>query len=325
MDAKEAGRTRLVSNLLWLCPTRALPLPSDFDVDSQALVLEQLQAVWQAHPPTSGYLTSVLKALGKHSADSGYELSEEWYDLLALASHDAEHTFRTLQLDAGLNVHLRECTALTSHGTTGLRTWGAAVQLTKHLQQHSAIVAGKTVLELGCGTALVTAALLLLPSPPVRVVATDYHPDVLAMARGNLERASSSEDPNSSSEDSNRCSEHPVPWTLEPLDWRVPLGPSLHQTFDVVLAADVVFDPELLPDLLTVLHDALRPSRSSCAIVATTRRNPDTFARWQALLAQHPTLEASMQAVPLDADYVDVHPFDVVLHTLRFRTDNDKL
>jgi len=98
--------------------------------------------------------------------------------------------------------------------------WPAARGLTLELARRSALLAGKHVIELGCGLALPA---LLAARSGARVTATDLHPDVPAFLARNLAL--------------NGLAPGAVHY--RELDWRTA---SLGAHFDYVLASDVLYE-----------------------------------------------------------------------------------
>ncbi|KAH7920949.1 hypothetical protein BV22DRAFT_1039237 [Leucogyrophana mollusca] len=122
--------------------------------------------------------------------------------------------------------------APTDHTAVGLQSWASAILLAERMcadpkpflgSVHNAQVI--RVLELGAGTGLlsiVTAQIFTRLKIEASVTATDYHPSVLF----NL---------------SQNVATNNVPVNVHALDWSNP--PHL-ESFDVVLAADVIYHPE---------------------------------------------------------------------------------
>ncbi|EDQ91574.1 uncharacterized protein MONBRDRAFT_6463 [Monosiga brevicollis MX1] len=340
-DGHGAGRIAetthsLALQILAAVPVLRLDLPADWCQEAteesardQAAVVRAVQDVWQYYPAAAAYRSRLLKRIEGTLA----EPDEGWYNLLS----DGESTkpaepgfqFRTFRhcpapskdrAAAGTSITLHECTALTQQGTTGLRTWDAAVMLANHLCDTLCSSPARTcptgpssILELGAGTGVV--GLLLAGTLNKQwhpkdaqpcVVLTDYHEAVLANLTRNAD----------------------LNWTLQPeprptcasIDWRNPMPAHLARPegYDWVVAADVVFDPQLLPDLLDTILAAL--GSKSRAFIATTVRNPDTFATWCNLLESHPDLVVCTHDLrALRAGHVDLqsdHQFDVFLHEL---------
>ncbi|RDB19343.1 Protein-lysine N-methyltransferase EFM2 [Hypsizygus marmoreus] len=125
------------------------------------------------------------------------------------------------------------------HTCVGLQSWGSSIRLGERLcaTPEKFFLSPESarplrILELGAGTGLLSiiAAKLLHTSSPV-VIATDYHPDVLANLTTNVTRTLPG------------CP--PAPIAVRMLDWENPIySPPLDEPFDVILAADVVYHPD---------------------------------------------------------------------------------
>ncbi|KAG6852472.1 hypothetical protein C0991_011694 [Blastosporella zonata] len=150
-------------------------------------------------------------------------------------------------MDPAIDVHLHDAPMLEDdHTSVGLQSWGSCIRFGRRIcvsPTHFSLPPPQfpiherplRVLELGAGTGLLSilAAKLLqhLPHPPT-VIATDYHPDVLANLSINV---SANLPPSSSS---------PPQIQVAALDWETPTTtPPLNAPFDVILAADVIYHP----------------------------------------------------------------------------------
>ena len=161
-------------------------------------------------------------------------------------------------------------------------------------------VQGRVVLELGSGVGFLGLAVAALCAP-LRTVLTDCHAGVLQALEDNLAR--------------NRALGHLAPGSLvdiELLDWCEGGGALLERTApDVVLAADVVYDTDLLQPLARVLESALL-GRACIALIACTVRNPSTLAKFVGMLdAMHMEVDTKPLALTPRFDYEDYT--DVVL------------
>lgn len=132
----------------------------------------------------------------------------------------------------------------TDHTSVGLQSWGSAIVFAERMcasprtfsLDRAALpdpARGIRVLELGAGTGLLSLAaakLLARSAPPPCIVATDYHPSVLANLRANV---------------ATNFPAAPGAVHVHALDWQAPApgAPPLDAPFDVVLAADVVYHP----------------------------------------------------------------------------------
>ncbi|KAI0452315.1 hypothetical protein F5B21DRAFT_344548 [Xylaria acuta] len=134
----------------------------------------------------------------------------------------------------------------TDHTDVGLQSWGAAFIFTELMCAtparlnftNSSLGSAPRIIELGAGTGLVGIALgkilsrlgVLMPT----IIATDFHPTVLANLQANIVKNF----PNPSREKSPSIH-------AAPLDWETPdLSPPLDEQGDVLVATDVIYDPE---------------------------------------------------------------------------------
>ncbi|KAJ5251013.1 hypothetical protein N7489_001423 [Penicillium chrysogenum] len=167
---------------------------------------------------------------------------------------------------------------ILSAGTTGNRTWEAALHLGSFLASETgeALVRGKRVIELGAGTgflSLVCACHLGVRS----VVVTDREPalidNIRDCVRHNLQGRES-------------IPIYPAVW-----EWGTPLerkgdlagfgtdegedGTGLR--FDIALGADLIYDTDLVPLLISTVRDLFENYHIKEFIIAATLRNEDTF------------------------------------------------
>jgi len=162
-------------------------------------------------------------------------------------------------------------------GTTGLKTWRASLVLAEYLAQNPDLIRNKSVLELGSGVGflgIVLATLQVSAKNPVgRIVLTDVNPHVLARCEDNLALSC------------NQSSVHPNVHTRE-LDWMDALRESRRSVLesflsdasaDLIIGADLVFDPSIIPALVSTLKMGLSSSTTTCGLIALTVRNESTL------------------------------------------------
>ncbi|KAI3436664.1 hypothetical protein D9Q98_006080 [Chlorella vulgaris] len=116
--------------------------------------------------------------------------------------------------------------------------WDAALTLVYYLQRHPDLVAGKRVVELGCGTGAVSCAAAALGA--AQVTSTDL-PHVVPLVRSNIQ--------------ANEL----TAVTAAPLAWGESVA-ALHPPFDVVLASDVLYQAEALSLFVQSLRELSSPS-----------------------------------------------------------------
>ncbi|KAI6136247.1 putative methyltransferase-domain-containing protein [Pisolithus sp. B1] len=206
-------------------------------------------------------------------------------------------------------ITLLESRTTIAAGTTGLRTWRASLALAQYLIEHTDLVTRRDVLELGSGTGflgILIASLQLrfdltsaVPTDGSQsanlptIYLTDVNPCVLDRCQHNTKLPC------------NRSSFHPnVEYRL--LDWCDAVSSrDSHASFlantnaEIILGADVVFDPAMVPPLVTTLSVALSQGRAQMALIAITIRNLATFSyflreigRFPASNTKQPTLSA---------------------------------
>jgi len=196
------------------------------------------------------------------------------------------------------HVVLREEGSPISQGTTGLRTWEASLRLGAHLVHgyNTYFRDGARIVELGSGAGFLSmlCAKALAYRKDARVYATDLEGAV-------LQRLAETTELNAV----DRVEVCPVDWLAVANAAATPDAACLEQADAThVVAADVVYDPALLDALVLTLRAALRGSGASqrlpkdpavhsweatlpSALVASTVRNPDTYAAFIDLLEKH--------------------------------------
>ncbi|XP_056144266.1 protein-lysine N-methyltransferase EEF2KMT isoform X2 [Lampris incognitus] len=167
----------------------------------------------------------------------------------------------------GETVSLSENVAVISEGTTGLVTWEAALCLAEWALHNQQNFTGRTVLELGSGVGL-TGITVCRSCKPSRYVFTDCHPGVLQKLKANVRL--------------NGLLDHSAPSvSVEELDWEAASEEQLREIgANMVIAADVVYDPDIIGCLVKLLSKILRCSSPDVlpeVLIASTIRNPDTY------------------------------------------------
>lgn len=127
--------------------------------------------------------------------------------------------------------------------------WHSSIALSERLLEMNTSMVGKSVLDLGCGLGLTGIVAAQLGGC---VTFTDIAEDALAFSRYNLMR-------NCDAQAVARC-------TFETIDWR--LHP--RKTWDVILAADVIYETRMMYPLLQFFQRAL--SSGGCILLAEPHR-----------------------------------------------------
>lgn len=240
----------------------------------------------------SRYCRSMLRLIENSDSD---QLQDLLYDkvgeLFSSTQSDDEVTaYRTYFLSSsqpGLGVSVRETRALISGGTTGLSTWTAGQCLAGWLDSRPHLISGKTVLELGAGAGLTGIFLLKRFSREIRQYTfTDSHSKVLDNLKHNLAR--NLEDWRIEEQEQEELQleneEDKAVASVRLLDWET-FSQSDDVEADLILGADIVFDPSLLTSLVRTLRSLLTRRRSE-ALLACCVRNEDTFALFESLVME---------------------------------------
>ncbi|NWS69766.1 EF2KT methyltransferase, partial [Crotophaga sulcirostris] len=245
-------------------------------------------------PPTKyrrGFLTELIK---KHEA-TGAEPLDELYDALAgvLNEEDSTRCYKNYLLPMGECVTLSESVTMISEGTTGLVTWDAALHLAEWAIENSVVFSNRTVLELGSGVGF-TGIAICKACHPKRYVFSDCHPRVLQELAENIHLNGFVLEPGTAHHvqmepHGQDAAKHQTPaLTVAELDWGSFTETQLSDLQpDVVIAADVVYDPEIVLALIGMLRKLSAfgaGGKPPEVFIASTIRNPDTYHLFQAEL-----------------------------------------
>ncbi|XP_063790310.1 protein-lysine N-methyltransferase EEF2KMT isoform X2 [Pseudophryne corroboree] len=257
------------------------------------------------HPSSLQYRRFFLSELIKKHECTGAEPLDDLYCALAevLNSEDTTVCYKSYCLPSGDAVTLSENIAIISEGTTGLVTWGAALFLAEWAVENIDIFKNRTILELGSGIGL-TGLVICKSCFPKKYTFSDYHHKVLQQLKENIQLngfvlgkdhsnlAKCVKETDSAKNDSA------VLLSVIELDWETATEEQLsHLEADVVIATDVVYDPEIVlsfSNVLKKLFQSTKVGKSLEVFVASTIRNSETYIlfhttldeaglRWQVL------------------------------------------
>ncbi|KAK3553092.1 hypothetical protein QTP86_031363 [Hemibagrus guttatus] len=258
-----------------------------------------LHPVCRKNPPSVKYRRLFLSELIKRHESTASEPLDELYDALAQVMGAGEDTvcYKTYFLPSGEPVSLEENVAMISEGTTGLVTWEAALYLAEWALENAHIFAGKTVLELGSGAGL-TGVAVCHACKPKTYIFTDCHQSVLRRLRGNIRRNGLTQEHGAG-----------VSVRVEELDWEQAQQEELQKIgAETVIAADVVYDPELVGCLVRLLEKLVKvPKKAPEVYVSSTIRNPGTYTSFKKELEK-----AGLKHVTVTNPVTQVFPYDRV-------------
>lgn len=176
--------------------------------------------------------------------------------------------------DGGLEDYANLWSKRGDRGSSGLTIWAASVILGRWaLAQPPEMLAGKRGLELGSGLGV---AGIVVATRCEGMVLSDSVPEVVQKLRENVEL----------NHMQARCD-------VERIDWSEGTG---DQLYDLILASDVMYEPEAMPSLAAFVAQALSPKGLFIAISADTRAGLSVF---QAEIAKsEAVMRAEVQPVP---------------------------
>ena len=145
----------------------------------------------------------------------------------------------------------------TDHTSVGLQSWASSIILAERIcweppSFHFGLLdrPGVRILELGAGTGLLSVVVSRL-LPLAEIIATDHHPDVLTNLRSNISA-------NFTGQDQPKISVHALDWSNPPTE-----NPFSKGSFDMILAADVVYHPDHAQWIKSCVQHYLRRSLDS--------------------------------------------------------------
>ena len=138
-------------------------------------------------------------------------------------------------------------------GRTGVALWNSGILLTRLLDELSCkdrdIFRGKTVLELGCGTAMASIAASKLGAKDI--IATDGNEEVVSLARTNLEQNSIT----------NKASElNTGSGQAAYLKWGTLNAVDFYDTADLIIGSDLTYNSGSWGLLAETLESVLKPN-----------------------------------------------------------------
>ncbi|XP_029945462.1 protein-lysine N-methyltransferase EEF2KMT isoform X2 [Salarias fasciatus] len=268
------------------------------EIISEILKQTCLHPLCRSFPPSVRYRRLFLSELIRLEA-AGCDPLDELYDALGEVVGEAEGSecYKSYFLPCGGAVSLLEKVALISEGTTGLVTWEAALYLAEWALDHREFFSDRTVLELGSGVGL-TGVAICRSCRPRRFVFSDCHAAVLQALRDNVRL--------------NGLDGRAAPAvSVRRLDWTTATEDELREVgADVVIAADVVYDPDVAHSLVELLRLVLtRSSPPPAVLVCCAVRNPQTYGGFRRQLESR-----GIQPEVLDGAVSHVFPYDRLSH-----------
>ncbi len=183
---------------------------------------------------------------------------------------------------------------ISASGTTGLRTWEAALHLGQYLCVNPSLVKNKRVLELGAGTGYL-AVLCAKHLGSGHVIATDGSDEVVNHLSDSFFL--------NGLQGSSTVSAMQLKWG------HALVGPEWDEAgLDAVLGADITYDVSVIPALVATLEDLARRFPGLSVLIAATERNRATFESFLGVCGKR-GFAVSRESFPVPAGAEQDGPF----------------
>ncbi|ESZ94458.1 hypothetical protein SBOR_5176 [Sclerotinia borealis F-4128] len=194
---------------------------------------------------------------------------------------------------------------LSGSGTTGRRTWEAALHLSAYISSNPHLISNKRILELGCGTGFISILCAKYLSAK-HVLATDGSPEVLSLMNTNLFINSMTDAITATPAQiaTNKTSTCELTWghmlptgefetfpeffsSNDPTSIPPSNNGSTSQTpLDLIIAADVVYSPVIIPSLIATLEDLFELYPAAEVLISSTIRTAETYTMFVSMCAK---------------------------------------
>ena len=206
---------------------------------------------------------------------------------------------------------LESRSVISASGTTGLRTWEAALHLGQYLIKNPSLVEGKRILELGAGTGYLSI-LCVKHLGGAHCLASDGSDDVINALPDNFFL--------NGLQNSDKITPLDLKWGhalvgTEEAEWNG------GRPVDVVLGADITYDKRLLPALVGTIEELLDKAPNSNVLISATERNKETFDEFEKTCVLR-GFRCTRLAFPVPVRQDQMGPFyngDVPIHICNIR------
>lgn len=216
-----------------------------------------------------GYMENENDALLRVTPYNGLDLSEWLYEkyvelLNVPTPPPTAKDVIQYKINNNIRIKIEETPYIISaSGTTGFRTWEAALFLSRRLVDDDHMITDNcTILEIGAGTGMVSLALSkAYPHKIKKLYVTDGDSHLLeTQLHRNFQL---------NNVDTGKCNIE-----FQKLRWNADPMPN---DIDLMVAADVTYDSSVIPDLCECIKQCLTSSTCSHCIISATIRNEDTI------------------------------------------------
>ncbi|XP_073943817.1 protein-lysine N-methyltransferase EEF2KMT-like isoform X1 [Choristoneura fumiferana] len=208
--------------------------------------------------------------------ESYHEIHDDFYTFLCFLMNKKSlntfcHRHYVLNNDTRNIITIMETNNMVVNGTTGMRTWEAALTLADWALSNKDVFAHKKVVELGSGVGF-TGITIAKECNLESIVLTDCHNDVLKTIKRNI-KINLPKLNNSDDAQPNAVSNIDVMM----LDWNDAEDLKNNLVPDILIGADIVYDPSILQPLCNVIKSFFDKNDLLEVYIASMIRNVDTF------------------------------------------------
>ncbi|KAJ2952967.1 hypothetical protein O0L34_g7342 [Tuta absoluta] len=180
-------------------------------------------------------------------------------------------------------ITIKETKNMVVNGTTGMRTWQAALMLADYMICSKDLFREKNILELGSGVGFTSIAISKYCNIN-SIMLTDCHNDVLKTIYENVQINFPLHEPKKLGSGTVFSGNTNIPLYLMMLDW-TRINDFLNDFVpDVLIGADIIYDPIILKPLCKIIEHFFNKNKSLVVYIANVIRNEDTYKKFLELL-----------------------------------------
>ncbi|XP_021185031.3 protein-lysine N-methyltransferase EEF2KMT [Helicoverpa armigera] len=231
--------------------------------------------------PISGKFASLYLKKIIQNLEPNQEVHDDFYSQLCTTMNNLNQdgfSYRHYLIGNDTNniVTIKETRNMVVNGTTGLKTWEAALMLSDWALCNPEIFANKNIQELGCGvgfTGITISKLCNVKS----LTFTDCHNDVLKTVCENIQ-INFPHYKQETAHDITMFKDQEKSLSVMMLDWNTIDNLPDNVIPDIVIGADIVYDPSILIPLCNVIKTFCTRNKRLEVYIASVIRNEETFA-----------------------------------------------
>ena len=207
---------------------------------------------------------------------------------------------------------------ISGAGTTGLRTWEAALHLAAYLcsdpTASSSYIEGKHIVELGAGTGFLSI-LCAKHLQAKHVTSTDGDEGVIDALKENLFYNDAEAD----------VSTGVVRWGWALKDSLIDYEAESHGAVETVIGADVTYDKAVIPALVATIRNTFEKWPEANVLISATIRNEQTFEAFERACAKSAFQVQDVQfaMLPMSEQTSLFHSADVPIRILKIKAPKE--